>query len=82
MFEKNEKFFSPILTVSYACTSIEDDKTILSNLLDWWSKDNYDYHNEWLFETAQALKNTDACLLVLFCVFSCIVLYNFVDVII
>ena len=44
----------------YACTSTEEDKTNLSNLLDWWSKDNYDYYNEWLFETAQALKNTDA----------------------
>ena len=40
----------------YKCTDISEDIANLNNLLDWWSRDPYDYYNEWLSETAEALK--------------------------
>lgn len=29
---------------------------MLNNLLNWWTKDHYDYYNEWLEETVNSLK--------------------------
>ncbi len=53
---------SDLLTVTvnrdpeqYKCTNIEEDKSTLNMLLDWWSKPQYDYYNEWLSETLIAL---------------------------
>ena len=40
----------------YSCTDIEEDKELLNELLDWWIKNPYDYYNEWLSETYNALK--------------------------
>ena len=40
----------------YTCTSIESDVRSLNNLLNWWSRDVYDYYNEWLAETVDMLK--------------------------
>ena len=42
----------------YACTSTAEDMQNLNNLLNWWTKDSYDYYHEWLAETADALKKT------------------------
>ncbi len=40
----------------YTCTSIAKDKDSLNKLLDWWTQPSYDYYNEWLTETAEALE--------------------------
>ena len=40
----------------YKCTSVEEDRTTLNKLLDWWSGSPYDYYNEWLSETVDTLK--------------------------
>ena len=40
----------------YKCTDAEDDAKSLNKLLDWWTKASYDYYNEWLDETYEALK--------------------------
>ena len=40
----------------YTCTSIDEDVESLNKLLNWWTQDSYDYYNEWLSETADALK--------------------------
>lgn len=40
----------------YACTGTAEDMQNLNNLLNWWTKDSYDYYHEWLAETADALK--------------------------
>lgn len=39
----------------YKCKSIDEDRTTLSGLLDWWEKPHYDYYNEWLSETVDAI---------------------------
>ncbi len=41
----------------YKCTSIEEDIENLNKLLGWWSEPPYDYYNEWLSETRDALEN-------------------------
>ena len=40
----------------YSCSSIEEDRKMLNNLLNWWTQDHYDYYNEWLEETVNNLK--------------------------
>ena len=42
----------------YTCTSIEEDIKSLNKLLDMWTRPPYDYYNEWLSETYDALKKT------------------------
>ncbi len=43
----------------YTCTSIAEDITSLGKLLNWWVQTPYDYYNEWLAETSDALKRTE-----------------------
>ena len=43
----------------YGVTSIEEDIVSLNNLLDWWTEAPYDYYNEWLSETYDALNKAD-----------------------
>ena len=40
----------------YTCTSVEEDAESLNSLLDWWTQNSYDYHNEWISETHDTLK--------------------------
>ena len=40
----------------YGCTSIDEDMEKLKKLLDWWTKNPYDYYNQWLSETYDTLK--------------------------
>ncbi len=40
----------------YKCKSIDEDRTTLNGLLDWREKPQYDYYNEWLSETVDAVK--------------------------
>ena len=44
------------LPEQYGCTSIEEDREKLNNLLDWWTEEIYDYYHEWLEETVNYLK--------------------------
>ena len=37
-------------------TSEEEDRRVLSRLLDWWSQTEYDHYGEWITETADMLK--------------------------
>ncbi len=39
-------------------TSEEEDRQMLNNLLNWWSRKNYDYYGEWIFETLDMLKQS------------------------
>ena len=41
----------------YKCTRIEEDIESLNKLLDWWTEPPYDYYNEWLSETHDALSS-------------------------
>lgn len=43
-------------TEQYTCTDMAEASKILNNLLDWWTQSSYDYYNEWLAETVDALK--------------------------
>ena len=40
----------------YSCTDAAEDAQKLNKLLDWWTEDSYDFYNEWLAETVDALK--------------------------
>lgn len=40
----------------YSCTSIEEDACKINDLLNWWSRNTYDYYNEWLAETVDMLE--------------------------
>lgn len=40
----------------YACKNIKEDAETVSELLDWWSQENYDYYHEWLSETLAAIQ--------------------------
>ena len=40
----------------YECTSTEEDRERLNKLLNWWTRSQYDYYNEWLSETVDAMK--------------------------
>ena len=40
----------------YQCESIEEDIRRLNNLLNWWTRAKYNYNQEWLEETVNALK--------------------------
>ena len=40
----------------YKCTSVEEDIITLNKLLNWWAETPYDYYNQWLSETYDALK--------------------------
>ncbi len=42
----------------YGCTDVEQDIVSLNKLLDWWTRVPYDHYNEWLAETADALKRS------------------------
>ena len=44
------------LPEQYGCTSIEEDREKLNNLLDRWTEEIYDYYHEWLEETVNYLK--------------------------
>ncbi len=39
----------------YRCTDLNKDLEALNKLLDWWTRTPYDYYNEWLSETMDAL---------------------------
>ncbi len=39
----------------YTCQDTSEDARQLNKLLDWWTKEQYDYYNEWLDETVDAL---------------------------
>ena len=41
----------------YACTSIEEDRDTLNELLDWWTRSPYDYYGQWLSETVSAIES-------------------------
>ena len=43
----------------YSCSSVDEDRIRLNELLDRWSKPNYDYYNEWLSETAEMLNKKE-----------------------
>ena len=43
----------------YESRGIDADRESLNRLLDWWSRPVYDYYNEWLSETLDALQKTD-----------------------
>ena len=40
----------------YTCESTEEDAKTLNSLLDWWTQREYDFYNQWLFETVDTLK--------------------------
>lgn len=40
----------------YTCTSVDEDRKTLNELLNWWSGAPYDYYHEWLSEPVNALK--------------------------
>ena len=44
----------------YGCTSIDEDIVTLNKLLDWWTGEPYDYYNEWLAETVDAIKKAES----------------------
>ena len=52
-FRKLKKVMDP---EQYGGTRIEEDRTSLNKLLDWWTKTPYDHYNGWLSETYDALK--------------------------
>ncbi len=37
-------------------TSAEEDKKRITELLDWWTQEDYDYYHQWLTENVQALE--------------------------
>ena len=43
----------------YKNTDPEEDIKLIGNLLNWWTKDSYDYYSEWLDETADMLKKAN-----------------------
>ena len=40
----------------YSNTNIDEDAKVLNDLLNWWTQSNYDYYQEWLSETVEAMK--------------------------
>ena len=42
----------------YDCTDIQEDIETINSLLDWWEQPVYDYYDEWLSETVDALKRS------------------------
>ena len=42
----------------YSCTSMEEDRNKLTDLLKWWTNKHYDYYNEWLEETARIIEKS------------------------
>ena len=44
----------------YTNTDTAEDARILNNLLSWWAAPSYDYYNEWLAETYEALKKQNS----------------------
>ena len=40
-------------------TSIEEDKKRITDLLGWWTQQDYDYYHQWLTETVQALEKEE-----------------------
>ena len=42
----------------YLCIDVHEDRNKLNKLLDWWTQPEYDYYNEWLSETVDALKKS------------------------
>ena len=43
----------------YGGTDAAEDAENLNKLLDWWTRDSYDFQNEWLAETADAIHKED-----------------------
>lgn len=43
----------------YTCQSIEEDRNNLNDLLDWWTRPQYDYYGEWLRETCKAIQRDE-----------------------
>lgn len=43
----------------YGCKSLREDEKQLNMLLDWWTRQPYDYYGEWLTETAAALERSE-----------------------
>lgn len=43
----------------YKCADDEEDAKQLNKLLDWWTKDSYDYYHEWLSETLDNIKKQE-----------------------
>ena len=39
-------------------TDVDEDRKMLNKLLGWWTGEPYDYYNEWLSETVDALKKS------------------------
>lgn len=42
----------------YKCESAAEDLRRLNGLLDWWIAESYDFYNEWLTETLDAIKQS------------------------
>ena len=40
----------------YDSVSVEDDIVHINGVLDWWTKDHYDFYGHWLSDTVDALK--------------------------
>ena len=40
----------------YICTSVDEDRKFLNELLNWWIEPHYDYYHQWLSETLNTLK--------------------------
>ena len=43
----------------YSCTDVNEDIITLNRLFDWWTGEPYDYYNEWLSETVDAIKKAE-----------------------
>lgn len=43
----------------YGGTDAAEDAENLNKLLDWWTRDSYDFQNEWLAETLDAIHKED-----------------------
>ena len=43
----------------YTCTSVEEDRKRIIDLLGWWTQSSYDYYHQWLTETVQALEQKE-----------------------
>ena len=44
----------------YKCTSADEDRKMLNDLLNWWTQPVYDYYHEWISETVAALEKAGA----------------------
>ena len=42
----------------YDSVSVEDDIVYINGVLDWWTKDHYDFYGHWLSDTIDSLKTS------------------------